>query len=347
MPKVSFQLDEQVSDQRSNEKAYRLEVENRGASAVELVYLTPRIPDKVELVEVKNPSVSAAKSKYDELCSQLTELAKDQLLMTSKTIRDDYWRIQIQSLREQIGSLPIILRTYLYLFTGQIKKQIERRLLLSRAMFIQINSKADAEIALKSIWGTTQEDDIRKRMFLAKIDQMEALEDLLGSGIEAAALATIEPDSFFAMTYILKFPRSVVEPKKYNIAVEASFREVGKTERHVGGVTAPLIISPRPEFLSLIAVFSALLGVALKMAIEGSGLSVTPSLYATLSTSRTAWEVVGAAVTALVFFNVYEFTAFSQKFKMFVGWRSALLIGVLSGLVGDRIVAALKTFVGG
>ncbi len=51
-------------------------------------------------------------------------------------------------------------------------------------------------------------------------------------------------------------------------------------------------------------------------------------------------------MTALVYFNVYEFTAFSERFKMFVGWRSALLIGFLSGLAGDRIPAALKAFVG-
>lgn len=90
---------------------------------------------------------------------------------------------------------------------------------------------------------------------------------------------------------------------------------------------------------------SALLGVVLKTAIQRSGPPVMP-IYASLLAPRTAWDAIGAAVTALVYFNVYEFTAFSERFKMFVGWRSALLIGFLSGLAGDRIPAALKAFVG-
>lgn len=214
---------------------------------------------------------------------------------------------------------------------------------MSKALSIQISTSADAQLVAQNLWADPATDDISTRVFYAKIEQLRTLEALLGGGSESA-LATIEPDSFFGMTYILRFPRSVAEPRKYNLSFEAIYREPGRSERHVGGTTASLIISPRPEVLTLIAVASSLLGVVLKFAAATT--AGTSASYTGFLRPEVFWQGVGAVVTALVFFNVYEFTTLSEKFKMHVGWRSALLIGLLCGLVGDRIWAALKTFVG-
>ncbi len=52
-------------------------------------------------------------------------------------------------------------------------------------------------------------------------------------------------------------------------------------------------------------------------------------------------------VVALVIFNIYEQTEFGARINMGVGWRSALLIGVLAGVFTDRLIAALTVFIGG
>src|ERR1700730_14606434 len=95
MPKTFFSLEQQLSDLRSNEMAYIFKIENQGAKAIDLLSITPRISDKVELVEVKNPSLSVAKAQRDELCAQLTELLKDDLLVQSAEMRQK--RIQVEA----------------------------------------------------------------------------------------------------------------------------------------------------------------------------------------------------------------------------------------------------------
>jgi len=59
MPKVLFTLAEQFSDLRSSETAYKFMIENEGSNAIDLHSITPRIPEGVNLVEVKDPSLEA------------------------------------------------------------------------------------------------------------------------------------------------------------------------------------------------------------------------------------------------------------------------------------------------
>jgi hypothetical protein len=57
-------------------------------------------------------------------------------------------------------------------------------------------------------------------------------------------------------------------------------------------------------------------------------------------------SVVSAAILALLFFNVYEHTSFGRQLRMNLGWRSALLIGALCGLMQERILTSLKSLLG-
>jgi hypothetical protein len=84
---------------------------------------------------------------------------------------------------------------------------------------------------------------------------------------------------------------------------------------------------------------------------KGTGTPTTPpaSLSAQLSTLVTlsGYEaIVAAMITALFFYNVYDSTEVGRKINVGAGWRSALIIGGLSGLVNERIIAALRSLVG-
>jgi hypothetical protein len=55
-----------------------------------------------------------------------------------------------------------------------------------------------------------------------------------------------------------------------------------------------------------------------------------------------AAETVAGMILAVVIFNIYEHTDLRRGLKMGVGWRSALLIGVLAGLFTNRFLAVAQ-----
>jgi hypothetical protein len=346
MPKTYFSLEQQFSDLRSNEIAYILKIENQGAKAINLWSITPRISDKVELVEVQNPSISAARAQSDELCKQLTALLRDDLLVQSAQLRQKRVQVEVDMVKEVFGSISKFSAIYLSLFTGNFKRQMETQLRLSKALYPELANLTYAVSAYKRFIEPRPDGDVLQKIFAAKIEQLSGVDKTLGGADSASsALATIEPDSSFAVTYVLRFPRSVANPRKYNVSVEGAYSEMEDDKKHVGSATTSLIISPRPEVLTIIAMASALLGVILKIAVVASTASGSASFYMALHGAM--WPGgVSALIISLVFFNVYEFTALADKFRMAVGWRSALLIGLLCGLAGERIVAALKAFAG-
>jgi hypothetical protein len=160
-----------------------------------------------------------------------------------------------------------------------------------------------------------------------------------------SSLATIEPDSFYAATYILKFPRSYTNSRFFNLSIEATYSEIGRSEKHVGGATTSIVISPKPLVITIIAIIASLLGVILKVAIDSPKDSQT-SFYTGVHSAFTGSSPISAVILALVFFNIYEFTSLGKNFRMSIGWRTALLIGILCGLFSDRIFIALKAFIG-
>jgi hypothetical protein len=52
------------------------------------------------------------------------------------------------------------------------------------------------------------------------------------------------------------------------------------------------------------------------------------------------------SLTAALFYNAYEWTEFGKKLDTGAGWRSALIIGGISGLLNERVIAALQDLFG-
>lgn len=112
------------------------------------------------------------------------------------------------------------------------------------------------------------------------------------------------------------------------------------------------------------AVISAILGAALKIALDtqakiansvavpaaGVAKLQPKDLFGQLTTDlvtvNTCEAVIAAMITALFFYNVYDSTDVGRKLNVGVGWRSALIIGGLSGLLNERIIAALHGLLG-
>lgn len=343
MANVIFQMEEQLSDLRSNESAYRFTVENRGSKTVLLRTVTPRFAERVTLLEVKDTSERAVRLKHETLCNELT----------------------------------IIVNAFLARRSGESKEyaKLLRRLddQDERSIGFKIESTRDARTALETWFASLETEHVpEKQLFEAKLTQLERYQDQMErEGPSHAAIATLAPGSVFATTYVFRFGRGGWDPRKYTVTIEASYNEEGSDIVETGAVSASAVISPPPFLLSIVAIISSVLGAILKTAlsVEGPATAAAEPISAgsakmpvtvgslplsaavRLVSERLVQEIVtldtlGGMVLALVIFNIYEHTELGARVTMGVGWRSALLIGVLAGLFTQRLLAALGVFIG-
>ena len=196
---------------------------------------------------------------------------------------------------------------------------------------------------------------------MAKLSQLKRYDDQMEKegGTAKTAIATIAPGSVFATTYVFRFGRGQTDAKRYTVTLEASYTEDASEAVETGAVAASAIVSPSPIVLSVVAVVSSLLGAVMKAAIASHpdssssassiGVGVVEAFRRVgdqLTPEIISLQMLGAMVLALVIFNIYEHTEFGTRVKMGVGWRSALLIGVLSGAFTERLLEALKVLAG-
>lgn len=343
MPGVTLSLVEQVSDHRSSEAAYKFTIENLNSEAIELLSVTPRIPEDVILVDVKDPSVAAAMLKHAQLCSELTNLLEGQLVVLSEEIRHQR-AVALREVFEEAAKISLR-RAVQLLFTRTLSGKLEEAWSRFQAISYTIEDAADAERVYKDFLVGEDVDDTLKKMYEAKLAKLKELEEEMDYS-KSASLATIQSGSFYAVIYVLRFPRSWLESRRFNFEVESAYTEADQTDPHFGGATTTVVISPKPGILTLIAVLSSLLGVILRIGISASGLGAQTAFYREVYAALTGAEAIAAAILAFVFFNVYEHTELGKQIRMGIDWRSAVLIGALCGLLADRIVAAIQGFVG-
>ena len=348
MPRVDIAFEEQSPDFREREVSLKLNIKNTGGTPIEILAVSPRIPEGAVLLETKDFSLLAKKATHAELCAQLTNLAKDVLISTDETLRNRLTQLQKEALERTLSEISGwfgLWRLYLHAFKGTLLQRFEEAKRKEEALFVKIESSEDARRVLADIVEPSDTDQALKKAFTFKIDKLADLEGVLGQGadLEAAPIATVEPDSFFTATYIVRFPRNWLNPSRFSVSVETTYREQGKPERHNGMTTAAIHISPNPFVLTMIAMASALLGVALK--------NVVPAAAAVGSRLELAAilpmpDLIAGLILALVFFNAFEFTDVLKDMRKSLGWRSAMLIGMLCGLGSDRIFASVKVLTG-
>jgi hypothetical protein len=337
MANVQCSLDEQLSDMRSTQIAYLFKADNRGAKPVWLRNLTPETPEGVRILTVRDTSISEELQKHREVCEKMNATLRAYLL------RQNHHTNGKSAFKE--------------LFSAPVDEK-------SRPVEFEINSAKDAKTALTLFFkGPLEAGEPERTMFEALLTQLHEHEGRLVKDDvgQPDYIAQLAPGSSFSRTYVFEFARGQWEPRKYNIIVQASYFEVevdgvnGSVE--MAAAATSTTISPPPIVLSLIAIASSILGVVLKaslLAVAGSQSSIQrPTLSDAawklgeqLTASLVSLDAVAAMILAVVVFNVYEHTDFGARVKFGVGWRSALLIGVLAGLFNDRLLKALATFAG-
>ncbi|GFK93146.1 hypothetical protein NNJEOMEG_00977 [Fundidesulfovibrio magnetotacticus] len=110
------------------------------------------------------------------------------------------------------------------------------------------------------------------------------------------------------------------------------------------------IISPVPLVLSLMAVLFSAAGLFIKEKSFVALREVLQSCAALLSANTVelttnATMLLTSMLLAFIVFNVYEYTSFKDKITMGLNWRSALILGTLCGLAGDKFQNALRALI--
>lgn len=340
MSGVTCRLEEQLPDLRSNYGAFKFIIENTSESPVRVISVEPQIPEKVRLVEVKSTSLAAKNARRAELVDEMNKLLQQYLLVESEPFRAAWLDHQKKLFRELISATGIF-RFYFDLILGnrQWQNRMKREF---EALQFRIDTASDAQYAIDR-WMKQPSDLLNPivSLFVAKAAQLSHFDAEMGEG-EKRSLATIQSGSTFAITYLFSFPRSHVEPWKYQVSVEAALDDQSSGASQLSSATASVLVSPYPITLSLIAVIASVLGVLTQIAIADT--STNPSFAAEVEKSFYTGGFVAAPVIALIFFNVYEHSSVGQNLSMPVSWRSALLIGALCGLANERVLAALSAF---
>jgi hypothetical protein len=255
-----------------------------------------------------------------------------------------------------------IARGYYAILTRQLRPVIRSFTENMRAWQIHINNYTQAQYYYDKFFKSDeQQQNFLYSVYEAKLEDLRRIESELGND---AGVADVLPGDNFTRTYIYNCERRLLSPKTYTFSFDCTYTDstAPKQPKHLaGGVTA--IISPAPLVLNILAVISAALGAVLKIALDSQAKVIEKSTTAAgvsaeaakqifsqlttdLITVKTCEAIIAAMITALFFYNVYDSTDVGRKLDLGASWRSALIIGGLSGLLNERIIAALHGLLG-
>lgn len=294
------------------------------------------------MIDIIDSSVEEASAKRAALLAELDAVLFDYLAASSVDYRDRV-ATSIRSIAEKVFSAFGILRMYFYMFQGKniYAHEVQRAL---NALRYKISSAIDAQSAYDRWFSTntSPEFDVVKSVFEAKKEQLLRLEADMNDD-QRESLAVVEANNTFASTYVMTFSRAFLEPRKYQIAFDITYDQPGSTSTGTVSAIAGIQISPYPISLSVFTAIAALLGAVLK-----TSLIHTDNIFSYLNQEIYSGRILIGPIVAIVLFNIYEHTSIGSQFsKMSVSWRSALLIGVMSGMTNERIIAALNAFIAG
>ncbi|MED1043990.1 hypothetical protein P4T54_05595 [Bacillus mycoides] len=349
MSSVQFKIEVESYNGRSDQIAVKLIVDNSGGERIKLISLTPNVPFGVQIEERRDTSQESKKEKAIDLCLELTDILDGYLENNYEIIKAG--RISLGKERvNEIFKVKSFFSVYASLFKQTLLSQelraINRKL---TSIKFTVQNLADAEWAYDKWFANLSDDIIEKGLYEGKLQQLKNLENQM-SEIESNVLALIEPASSYTRSYVIKFKRRLFSQKIFNITIDGLYADENSSSQYRGTVSEPVTISPSSLALTFLAIISSILGAILKYNLEHSNGSDSISKYLMdLFTNLTTSYGLSSAIVAIVFFNIYEhinFGDFGKKINQSPNWQVALLIGALSGLMGDKIVKALNIFIG-
>ena len=108
MSNPTFKLEEQLSDLRSSQIAYKLTIENPDPRPIRLLSVEPRVPVGAKLLEVTDTSLEEASARKAVLIRELNLILSKYLWVASKSFRDLWVERQRESFKEVLSFSKIL-----------------------------------------------------------------------------------------------------------------------------------------------------------------------------------------------------------------------------------------------
>ncbi|HPQ70361.1 MAG TPA: hypothetical protein PKW95_14630 [bacterium] len=357
MLKAVLTLEEQNPDFREKERSFKFTMQNTGDASISLLSITPRLPKGVRHLENEDVSTFNKQMVHAKICEELTLLVNEHLFLTSKEIQQRMSEKVTQFAQVFIDSLKgmMLFTSYLKILFKMNKQFLEMKHQadIKKAFEYRIHNFEDAEYAFNNLLQNAAPDI--KKIYNAKMEQLNKIERTTTQIKDSPLLATIEPGSLYSKTFVMNFPRKYVNPSNFGIDIEVIYTEtkplksspnnnnapaISEYKEIVDMVSTSTVISPRPLALIAIVMWASLGGIILKEAMNKQDIS--PKFFWELLLTISNYPGWMAELTAFVFFCIYEYTEMGKKINMTLGWRTAVLIGVFSGMAADRILDAIK-----
>jgi len=198
-----------------------------------------------------------------------------------------------------------------------------------------ITSISDAKVAFEKWISKLEDNDHNRIIFEGKLRQLEGLS--IAEDEHPDDVAHIEQGSFYYRIYLLNFERRMLTTRTYSVVFDSRYVIDGSPIETRSSVSTSVNITPEPFFLIVFCAAFSLLGAMLRYSMETTDSNIKDSIVNPLTK-----DGIKSVIISLLFFNLFEFTNFGKKLKFRFDWRRALIIGLLSGAFGDRVVEAIK-----
>lgn len=205
-----FKLEEQLIDIRSDQIAYKLTISNPEPQPINLITVVPRLPIGASLLEVTDSSLAQINAQKAELISELTQLLRQYLWVTSSNFREQLIDNQKQALKQVFTVtgffafyFQIILNTSY--FQSRLKRDFE-------TFSYRINSYADAKSAYDRWMANSPEHEVVKSLFEEKMKQLERTELHMDEN-ERPGLTSIPSQGFLLLLMLLNFREKHSNPE--------------------------------------------------------------------------------------------------------------------------------------
>lgn len=350
---VSCELKELESfDSRSNEIAYQVRVVNNGEDHITLFPISPIVP-KNATVRKLTSSLSELQKSYQRLCTDLSFLHRAIAEKTKEAEDSDFHAFYSQQFLKTVDTLkPLYIRTYLKVVVWKpLEKQIIKSVssVEAQARLLNIESSKQA-FTLIAQW--TEEGNTCRELdvFHEKAIRLQELEEKINYAV-ANDCIQLEAGQDYNVTYVLKFPRAMLQATQYSVGVEARYSRGEDKKIYVESDSKTRSVSPLPGVLSVIAILASSLGIVIKSAHNPLFRNHLSEYFENIKEFGHGWyfldsPLLQSAVVAFVFYNIYEYTDLGKRWNFSINWRGALLIGFLSGFVGERIMNTLNALLG-
>lgn len=346
MSKVEYSI-EILSDKenRLNEIPVKVMIKNLSEEKVKVLNIVPNIPNNVDLEEKVDTFQEESKLKFNDLCQELSMIISNILLISNSEHKENLINTWKKIYQELFKSLPSLYKMILFNQSALRSRLNNLNKQLSRLRY-KVNSIDDAKWAYEKWVKDLDDNNPEKKLYEGKLKQLEGLSINIDQK-NSNYIALIEPDSFYSRTYVLRFSRKTLSTKVYNLSFDSTYESDDSTQEYRANVSTSINITPKPFFLTVFTALSSILGTILKYCINNLNEDILPyEFFIKLGKLIVTAPGITSLIIAILFFNIYEYTDMGKRLTIKANWRSALTIGILAGLLGERLIDAIKVLVG-